>query len=1057
MKKFAFKKQKQKIKHLSEVQASVIKEFVDDPQFQVKFLSGTSEYLKDLPLLFEDSDMTIIDMAEDFSPLSPFLKMMSTFNISETLLDDFCYFPQKKTFRSFLKNGCVDKRYDIFISDNITFEKRTMRQTIISIMEEISSGSFLILNAQYMGDEAFDILRDFEKSDIKCSVAFCFDTLGDDFLSEPLKAYFNDKQLELNYLNICDESDRTLYSDKPKNKYDRDYVFSEVMDIFINNRNFLAISENKRFADFFVKYSGTHNFFPEQIRMVYKEIGLSYYYNGDLDEAVLYFNNVIESSKNDAVACDIYLFLAKVFFKKRNLKQGLKYSLLVQQIAQEECIKELYPLGVMMEYLCTECYDVASYLELYERALKVLKEAGYTVNYIYTCNHLPITVTAEPQYYDFIIKHLDDVYKLASHIGDIPEIASAAHFKAIICSNKGESEQAKLLYNESNRLRTQMGELPPLLNIRNGLSYEALCHADYSEAYTLINSIIGRLYEVTQYSSIVSTLKNCAYALFYSRHFELAYALFNKISRFLQLMGISNTQSTSELPSSADITLYKTVIELDNGDFIHARNNCNMLSKKHTEISPLERPFYFFLQAIVFISDGNIRLSEEAFEEAVAGYSEGHYHQTHRLVFFYYEYSNALKKFGYTDKSTEYIKIGFDIARDNHFTYYTKNKPSMTIDEYLVDIRDFEPLNLNLEYLEEKIEKESLMNQLHARIYEYQFLNKIMSFSSDNSNLEVYLNRVVQTLMDYLMAEDIYIAEHTENGWKLLAASSGNDGDEISGARWDELYQQASEELQTLLTYDNVFHQYFRNLSKFDFVGGMIIVPGRHTQMSMEMLNVLNLAISNIQAQIVMIRQEEHLVYLSSTDLLTLLKNRRALQEHISNESEKLQRYTPKRKFSVVETIAFIDLDNFKYYNDNFGHEAGDLLIASFARLLKRVCRAVDFVSRFGGDEFVVVMTDTSSQDGTIMFNRLHKALEDADFFIPELEAMLGGTVDIPPEKYLGFSMGLCSNQDIEKHYDLASVMMNADHALYYVKNHKKGRCALWKDVKKSEEENPDF
>ena len=1052
MKKFAHKKAKQKLRVLSEVQASVINEFVFDSGFQVKFLSGTTEYLKELPLLFADTDVTIIDMAEDFSPLSPFMKIMSNFKISETLLDDFCYFPQKKTFRSYLKNGIADRRYDIFVSENISFEKRTLRQTIISILEEISSGTFLILNSQYMGDEAFEILNDFEKSDVKCTVVFCIDSFDEENGSEKVKKYFEEKENDLNFLNISDESDRSLYSDRPKNKYDRSFVYSDVMNIFINNRVFLAISENKRFADFFVKYSGSYNYYPEQLRNIYKEIGLSYYYNDDLDEAILYFNNVIEISKNDSLAGDVYLYLSKVFFQKRNLKQALKYSLIVQQIAQEEDLKELYPLGVMMEYLSTEAYNAPGYVQLYEKALKALKDAGFIVNYIYTCNQIPVFLYMNIDYSDLICEKLNDSYKLATDIGNIPEIASSAHWKAIISSQNGEEEQAKLLFNESNRLRTQMGEIQPLLKIRNGLSYEALCRADYYEAYTLINSILSRLYEITEYSMIVSTLTNCTFSLFYSRHFDISYSIFNQVLKFLQLMGISDVKAANFMPSTADIMLYKAIIEIDNGDYIHARNNCSALAKKHAEISALELPLYNFLQALVFLTEGNILLSEEAFEEAVAGYTQDHNVQMHRIVFIHYEYAIVLRKLGYSEKSVEYMKQGFVIAQKNHFTYYTKNKPSMTIEEYIRDIRDFEPLNLNMEYLEEKIEKESLMNQLHNRIYEYQFLNKVMGFGAETFTLEEYLTRVVQTLMDYLMADDIYIAEKTEKGWKVLAASSGNDGQEISRERWEELYKNSCEEQQSLLTFDSVFHQYFRNLSKFDFVGGMIIVPGRHTQMSIEMLNVLNLAISNIQAQIIMIKQEEHLVYLSSTDLLTLVKNRRALQEHISSESEKLQRYSPRRKFMVVETIAFIDLDNFKYYNDNFGHEAGDLLIASFARLLKKVCRSVDFVSRFGGDEFVVVMTDTNCADGKIFYRRLKNTLEDANYFIPELEAMLGGKIDIPKEKYLGFSMGLCSNMDIEKPHDLATVMMNADQALYYVKNNKKGGVAAWNELNKNKE-----
>ena len=57
----------------------------------------------------------------------------------------------------------------------------------------------------------------------------------------------------------------------------------------------------------------------------------------------------------------------------------------------------------------------------------------------------------------------------------------------------------------------------------------------------------------------------------------------------------------------------------------------------------------------------------------------------------------------------------------------------------------------------------------------------------------------------------------------------------------------------------------------------------------------------------------------------------------------------------MYESIAFMDMDNFKYYNDTFGHEAGDLLISCMGKLLNEIFRKVDFVSRYGGDEFVIV------------------------------------------------------------------------------------------------------
>ena len=1051
MKKSAFKKQK--LKNLSEVQASVIKDFIFEAGYQVKFLTGTPGYLKEIPLLFKDSDITIIDVAEDFTPLSPFLSILSHFKVSDSILDDYCYFPQKKTFRTFLRTGTAELRHDIFVLDDINFEKKTLRQTIISLLEELSEGHFLVLNAQQLCEEAADILHDIENANIKASITFCIDSLDEDNSIAPLKAFFNEHRNDLNFLNISDESDRTLTSDYIKSKFDREFSYSEIMDIFRNNRFFLSISENKKFADIFTKSKRNLTYFPEQQRGINKEIGLAYFYAGEADESILYLNNVIETSKNDCTAAEVYLYLSKVFLYKRNLRQALKYSLLAQQVCDAIGYKELYPIAVMMQYLTTECYDGVSAMELYRNALDVLKKAGYTVNFIYTTNQVAFFVAADTKWKDMILSALDEALALAKEIGDIPEIAATTHLEAVIYSNLGEKDKAKLLYNESNKLRTQMGELPPLLKIRNGLCYEAMFRADYYEAYTLINSIISRLYEITDYSLIVTTIKNCAFAYFFGRHFDKAYELLSQILKFLHIIESKENTFYSDLPNPGDLILYKAYIEFDNGDYVHAKNNCSNLLKVYKELSDVEKPFLHFLQSVIFLSEGNIKLSEEAFEEAATAYEQIFVTQQYRITFMYYEYACTLKRFGYFDKSLTYMQKGFSIALNNKFTFYTKNKTSMTPEEYIRGGIDFEPLNLNMEYLEEKIEKESLLNQLHNRIYEYQFLNKIMTFGAEAANLDEYLTPVVHLLMDYILADSIYIAERTESGWRTIACSAGNDGAEIYPSRWEELYLKSIEERTPFFIYDNLFHQYFRNISRFDFIGGIIIIPSRHAQFSMEMQNVLNLAITNIQAQIVMIKQEEHLLYLSSTDLLSMLKNRRALQEFISNESEKLQRYTPRRRFTLVESIAFVDLDNFKYYNDHFGHEAGDLLIACFAKLLKKICRAVDFVSRFGGDEFVVVMTDTTSENGKIMASRLFQGLKEANFFIPELEKLLGGSLEIPESQYLGFSMGLCSNLDIPEHHDLATVMMNADHALYYAKKHMKGSVALWKDVVELEKE----
>lgn len=94
---------------------------------------------------------------------------------------------------------------------------------------------------------------------------------------------------------------------------------------------------------------------------------------------------------------------------------------------------------------------------------------------------------------------------------------------------------------------------------------------------------------------------------------------------------------------------------------------------------------------------------------------------------------------------------------------------------------------------------------------------------------------------------------------------------------------------------------------------------------------------------------ENKVTYLSLTDTLTLLPNRRHLNEHF----KQFKSHKEKTKYSA---LLFIDLDNFKPINDTYGHDIGDKTLKIIARRLQSYLRQIDFVARLGGDEFVVLL-----------------------------------------------------------------------------------------------------
>jgi diguanylate cyclase (GGDEF)-like protein len=125
-----------------------------------------------------------------------------------------------------------------------------------------------------------------------------------------------------------------------------------------------------------------------------------------------------------------------------------------------------------------------------------------------------------------------------------------------------------------------------------------------------------------------------------------------------------------------------------------------------------------------------------------------------------------------------------------------------------------------------------------------------------------------------------------------------------------------------------------------------------------------------------------------------------------------------------------LDLDNFKYINDNFGHEAGDAVLKEFAWLLKKYFKN-DIIGRWGGDEFLIC-TNKEKEQITEIFDLINKELTE-----------IQKQIDSKMEKRLSISAGICDRADL----DMQKRFTNADLALYKVKKTQKGRVLFYNDI----------
>jgi len=133
---------------------------------------------------------------------------------------------------------------------------------------------------------------------------------------------------------------------------------------------------------------------------------------------------------------------------------------------------------------------------------------------------------------------------------------------------------------------------------------------------------------------------------------------------------------------------------------------------------------------------------------------------------------------------------------------------------------------------------------------------------------------------------------------------------------------------------------------------------------------------------------EEKYRALSIMDGLTGLYNSRHFYRVIDEERSRGRRY------GQILTLLFIDIDDFKKFNDTYGHLEGDEVLARFGRLVKRSLRETDSAFRYGGEEFVVLLPMTRKMDGVQLAERIRSAFAD-EKFLPQPEREVGMTVSI--------------------------------------------------------------
>lgn len=366
---------------------------------------------------------------------------------------------------------------------------------------------------------------------------------------------------------------------------------------------------------------------------------------------------------------------------------------------------------------------------------------------------------------------------------------------------------------------------------------------------------------------------------------------------------------------------------------------------------------------------------------------------------------------------------------------------STRIDILIEDVKKFvkeRHINFPKEELEiTEVDILSFLNEiLDNRLFELTLINDITELSFRTNNITELVTACSQYLYKIANFYCIGFALEYEGRFKVYLYSNYEYGktfdDMISYARQTFLdkgitsvefvYNVGTEILP--LSYPDKQEMFFienvatsENLQHLS--GGVFISLKREDVNQIKKINFL------LNTVLLVLRNGmlyQRVLDLSMIDELTTLFNRRKIMDILRTEIERSERY------GYELSLIIADIDDFKQINDNFGHKKGDEVLKRVSTILKTSVRKVDYVGRFGGEEFLIVSPQTTLENAVKLSERIRNIVESM-----KIEGL---------NKSLTLSFGV---SHFRQSLDIDRLVNEADEALYMAKKSGKN-CVKWKN-----------
>jgi len=997
-------------------------------------------------------------------PYAPFLSLIRDWVRNEQINCDTLltkvpvYPPHKHLFSAWIEGGIPERR-DIIFPNEILYEQERLRQSVFALLRYIShsrpilvavtemkaAGPSMLQFARYLSEKAFDgkLLFIFSWTNTYLPMNPEQQEEWDTFTSfvagmgGPVHINTEIPAGPSAVISSSFDLDTSLIRARLNLAFQ---CYPEVVSGINEIRSRLA--------------GDTVQITPKVQSMMMDLLGDGWYYLRNWHQALICYQNLGELAERSENNSDLLISLRKIgltYLGLNNFDAAWRHSLLLLNKLNQNNENEDLLYAWFLTFLISTRTCIPMSKDMYFRLMAILKRSEYENMYASFCSSVALYSSFFSSH-DEIMRVIDESIKYYRSNGNDVGLSSAYHKKAIFYSNKGEFDESLKMMEKTVFICEKHGNSMDLIRITNGIGYTQYLAGNYRESYVCFRKSLLWLEKTGDYEEISITLFNLGKLYYCTGDYQRSAQVMDQLLKILYILGIRFIPfNTVE-----DVYLTKGLCMYKCGKLGHATEMVTSMNFISDSYPWKTRFLYFYLCALIEASEHNFDDAVSIFNKAKEVLNASDDTNTDTLPDFLYEYAHVLLKAQRSREAEELIEQGLAVCAKLRTDWQAQRLRSLRDGAN----RQFVPFgiadnDIDLDSLITLAHKEAVLGKLQNKIRDFRFLNIIQSELMRQDDRKGVAIRLLK-LVSYQFPTE-FIAFYMVDANHLTEQLAVDFPNEVDITQLERLFtvvlsiQHNSCLLRSDLNRipENTPVQ-LHNLYTFPIICAedtvaCLFLGGRNPDATLTESDreILVTAASQLGVLFAKVQLEEKILKQSREDPLSGLFNRKALSQRFAEETLRFRSY---RSGPVPRlTIAFFDLDNFKYYNDTFGHAVGDCIIVEFAKLLRQNFREVDFIARYGGDEFIVLIPDTDCEVAKTPVLRIFSALEKAHYFLPEISHLMNKEICVPAQNLVSCSIGMTScSADLNQHTELETFILQADTALNKAKTAGRHQLMVW-------------